>query len=78
MSENLLTLQGSEQFRKSLITRNLAPYNVQGVYTPPNFPQNFETVLSDSSVVDAPEIEESVGGGGNISQVSLATRYKSS
>jgi len=75
MSENLLTLQGSEQFRKSLITRNLAPYNVQGVYTPPNFPQNFETVLSDSSVVDAPEIEESVGGGGNISQVSLATRY---
>jgi len=52
MSENLLTLQGSEQFRKSLVTRNLSPYNVEGIYSPPNAPQNFETVLGDSNVIE--------------------------
>jgi hypothetical protein len=55
MSDSKLSFSSSENFRKNLVTRNLAPYQVQGVYTPPANDINYETVLSDSGVIDSPD-----------------------
>jgi hypothetical protein len=54
MSDSPLSFSSSENFRKNLVVRNLAPYQVQGVYTPPANDVNYETVLSDSGVIDSP------------------------
>ena len=54
MSDSKLSFSSSENFRKNLVARNLAPYQVQGVYTPPANEVNYETVLSDSGVIDSP------------------------
>jgi hypothetical protein len=55
MSDSPLSFSSSENFRKNLVVRNLAPYQVQGVYTPPANDVNYETVLSDSGVIDSPD-----------------------
>ena len=54
MAESFLSFGNSESFRKQLLVRNLPPYNVQGSYTSPGNPVNFETVLTVSNVVDSP------------------------
>jgi outer membrane protein OmpA-like peptidoglycan-associated protein len=36
------------------MVKNLAPYSVQGVYTPPVSQVNYETILSVSNVIDSP------------------------
>jgi hypothetical protein len=55
MSDSPLSFSSSENFRKKLVVRNLAPYQVQGVYTPPANDVNYETVLSDAGVIDSPD-----------------------
>jgi hypothetical protein len=55
MSDSPLSFSSSENFRKNLVTKNLAPYQVQGVYTPPANDVNYETVLSDTGVIDSPD-----------------------
>jgi hypothetical protein len=55
MSDSKLSFSSSENFRKNLVARNLAPYQVQGVYTPPANDINYETVLSDTGVIDSPD-----------------------
>jgi hypothetical protein len=54
MSESTLSFVNSASFRNSLISRNLAPYNVPGSYTPPAGPQNYEFEASAFNVVDSP------------------------
>jgi len=54
MSDSPLSFSSSENFRKKLVVRNLAPYQIQGVYTPPANDVNYETVLSDAGVIDSP------------------------
>jgi hypothetical protein len=56
MSESTLSFVSSSSFRNSLIVRNLAPYNVQGTYTPPAGNVTYEvSPLQDSSVIDSPD-----------------------
>jgi hypothetical protein len=54
MSDSPLSFSSSESFRKNLISRNLAPYQVQGAYTAPANDVNYETVLSDTGVIESP------------------------
>ena len=54
MSESTLSFASSELFRKQLLVRNLAPYNVEGSYTPPEPAVNYETNLTVSNVTDSP------------------------
>jgi len=54
MSESALSFASTSSFRNSLIARNLAPYNIQGVYSPPISNINYVTVIGDLSVVDSP------------------------
>ena len=54
MSDSTLSFANSASFRNSLITRNLAPYNIPGSYTSPAGPQNYEVSISSFNVVDSP------------------------
>jgi hypothetical protein len=50
-----LTFDSTSSFRNKLMTKNLKPYTVPGAYTPPVGDRNYETVLSDYSVIDSPD-----------------------
>ncbi len=54
MAESSLSFASTSSFRNSLMVKNLAPYSVQGVYTPPVSQVNYETILSVSNVIDSP------------------------
>ena len=54
MSESTLSFEFSKSFRDKLIVKNLPPYSVEGVYTPPSSQITYEEVLSNYSVVDGP------------------------
>lgn len=54
MSDSTLSFAGSEGFRENLLVRNLAPYNVPGVFSPTQPAVNYETNLTVSSVIDSP------------------------
>jgi hypothetical protein len=56
MPESVLSFASSSSFRDSLIARNLAPYEVQGVFTPPPGNAIYEiSPLNDSNVIDSPD-----------------------
>jgi hypothetical protein len=55
MSESTLTFSSTQSFRDKLMARNLAPYNVAGVYSPPANQVNFEYTQSNLSVVNSPD-----------------------
>ena len=56
MPESVLSFASSSSFRDSLIARNLAPYEVQGVFTPPPGNVTYEiSPLNDSNVIDSPD-----------------------
>jgi len=55
MSESTLSFVSSSSFRDALIAKNLAPYDVPGVYTPPSGPVTYETVQTVSNVIDSPD-----------------------
>jgi hypothetical protein len=54
MSDSILSFVNSASFRNTLIARNLPPYTLNGLYTPPSGPQNYEVSVSDFNVVDSP------------------------
>ena len=52
MPESVLSFASSSSFRNLLIARNLAPYQVEGVYTPPSGNILYEiSPLNDSNVI---------------------------
>ncbi len=55
MSESSLSFINSSSFRNSLINKNLAPYTVPGVFSPPTGPVNYETNLTVTEVIDSPD-----------------------
>jgi hypothetical protein len=55
MSDSTLSFVSSSSFRNSLLTRNLTPYSVVGVYTPPVSNINSEITLSNFNVIDSPD-----------------------
>jgi len=56
MPESVLSFASSSSFRNLLIARNLAPYQVEGVYTPPSGNILYEiSPLNDSNVIDSPD-----------------------
>jgi hypothetical protein len=55
MADSVLSFVNSSSFRNSLISRNLPPYSVSGLYTPPSGLQNYEVSVSDFNVVDSPD-----------------------
>ncbi len=54
MSNSTLSFASSSSFRDILMARNLAPYNIAGVYSPPVSNLTYETVLNVSNVIDSP------------------------
>jgi hypothetical protein len=54
MSDSFLSFTSSASFRNSLIARNLAPYSVQGTFSPQVSNINYETNLTVSNVLDSP------------------------
>jgi hypothetical protein len=57
---NLLSLEGSEQFRKKLVSRNLAPYEVSGAFRANADPQNVQSELTDSQPIDTENISSNI------------------
>ena len=55
MSDSTLSFSSSATFRDALMARNLDPYDVPGVYTPPSGPLNYEIVQTVSNVIDSPD-----------------------
>ena len=54
MADSILSFVNSTSFRNSLVTRNLPPYTLNGLYTPPSGQQNYEYSVSDFNVIDSP------------------------
>ena len=54
MPDSPLSFTSTASFRNNLISRNLAPYTIQGVYSPPVSSINYPTVLGDLNVIDSP------------------------
>lgn len=55
MSNSTLSFASSSSFRDVLLARNLTPYSVTGVYTPPVSNINSEISLSNFNVVNSPD-----------------------
>jgi hypothetical protein len=55
MSDSTLSFASSSSFRDVLLARNLTPYSVTGVYTPPVSNINSEITLSNFNVVNSPD-----------------------
>jgi hypothetical protein len=49
-----LSFASTTNFRNALIVKNLSPYTVTGTYSPPSGAINYETSLSNFSVIDSP------------------------
>jgi len=54
MSNSTLSFASSSSFRNVLLAKNLAPYGVTGVYTPPVSDIDTEVVLHNFNVIDSP------------------------
>jgi hypothetical protein len=54
MADSILSFVNSTSFRNSLVARNLPPYTLNGLYTPPSGQQNYEYSVSDFNVIDSP------------------------
>jgi hypothetical protein len=54
MSDSSLSFISTASFRNSLISRNLSPYTIQGVYSPPVSSINYPTIIGDLNVIDSP------------------------
>jgi hypothetical protein len=55
MSNSTLSFASSSSFRDALLVRNLTPYTVTGVYSPPVSNINTEITLSNFNVVNSPD-----------------------
>jgi hypothetical protein len=54
MPDSPLSFASSSSFRDALMVKNLPPYSVEGEFSPPSGPINYETVLGNSNVIDSP------------------------
>ena len=54
MPNSSLSFASTSSFRDVLMAKNLAPYNVVGVYSPQVGNLTYETVLNVSNVIDSP------------------------
>ena len=75
-NKNLLSFDGSENFRKHLLSKNLTPYQVNSSF--PNrapFPENryFETILSDYSPKNVTDISDNLFK--NAQNATISNRY---
>ena len=50
-----LSFASSSSFRNSLLSKNLIPYTVPGVYTPPSGNVAYEPTINQSNVIDSPD-----------------------
>jgi len=73
MSESSLSFVNSSSFRNNLINKNLPPYTVQGTFTPPSGPTNYETNLTVSEVIDSPD--ELISNGPFVQQLYPLNEY---
>ena len=55
MTGSSLSFVSTSSFRDALMAKNLAPYTVTGVYTPPAGPLNYEVVQNVTEVIDSPD-----------------------
>ena len=55
MSQSTLTFVSTQSLRNGLLVRNLQPYSVPGVYTPPVSQVAYEISQSNYSVVNSPD-----------------------
>jgi hypothetical protein len=65
MPESTLSFVNSSSFRNALLSKNLEPYDVPGVYTPPSGPTTYETIQSNLNVIDSPDNLITDGGFSN-------------
>ena len=49
-----LSFASTTSFRNALIVKNLSPYSITGTYSPPSGAINYETTLTNFSVIDSP------------------------
>ena len=47
-----LSFASTTSFRNALIVKNLSPYSITGTYSPPSGAINYETTLTNFSVID--------------------------
>lgn len=73
MAGSSLSFVNSSTFRDTLISKNLVPYTIQGVYTPPSGPVTYETNLNVSEVIDSPN--ELITNGGFANQLYPLNEY---
>jgi len=50
-----LTFASSSSFRDSLLAKNLSPYTVPGIYSPPGGNVAYEPAINQSNVIDSPD-----------------------
>jgi hypothetical protein len=50
-----LSFASSSSFRDSLLAKNLSPYTVTGVYSPPSGAVAYEPAINQSNVIDSPD-----------------------
>jgi hypothetical protein len=55
MPQSPLSFASSSSFRDSLLAKNLSPYTVTGVYTPPSGNVAYEPAINQSNVIDSPD-----------------------
>jgi outer membrane protein OmpA-like peptidoglycan-associated protein len=55
MPGSTLSFVNSSSFRNTLLAKNLDPYDVPGVYTPPSGPITYEVQQNVSNVIDSPD-----------------------
>jgi hypothetical protein len=60
MAVEFLSFNNSEQFRKALVARNLAPYSIQGNFTSPQGLQNYPIKLQDNSPADSESVSSNL------------------
>jgi hypothetical protein len=77
MSENLLSFEGSNQWREKLVSKNLEPYKIPGVYQAPlNSDAYYETELSTTEVKNSQDVSFEVTK--ESTQVTVLNKYSTS
>ena len=60
MAGNLLTFEGSQEFRNKLLSKNLPSYKIEGVYSSSNGAKAYPYSQSDIVPNDAPNVSQSI------------------
>ena len=60
MGNNLLTFEGSEEFRNKLLAKNLPSYKIEGVYSSASGAQTYPYAQSDIVANDLPNVSQNI------------------